>query len=116
MRQCNCYYYLSLIFLFFTGASAYFGFHSRRRNEPAFLVPSPEVYDFGTMQQGHLAGEVALTNDSQIPIQILHVMVLCNCGKVAVPRAVIQPGKSVTAQFYVGCTSRLRAVSRHILM
>lgn len=63
------------------------------------LVPSPEVYDFGEVKRGDLDGEFALTNESEKPIQILHVLVTCTCQKVGVPRKRLEPGQSVQGRF-----------------
>ena len=63
------------------------------------LVAAPELLDFGEVRRQTLDGEFTLTNQSETPIQILHVLLSCACESVEVPRKRLEPGESVKARF-----------------
>ena len=88
-------------FLLLLGATglAYFAVTGQSPEEEVFLVSSPEVYDFGRAKQGKLKGTFRLTNQSDKALQILHVLVTCDCGVVNVPRKKLKPGESIDAAF-----------------
>jgi hypothetical protein len=93
------YYYSSVALLLAATVLAYFAVPERPPAKHELLVASPDVFDFGGVKRGELAGEFTLTNESPSTIQLLHVIRSCSCQSVDVPRKRMEPKESVHAAF-----------------